>query len=73
MDLRLAGKVAIVTGGSRGIGFAAAKALIAEGAHVVVCARGAEQLRMAVEQVRAVATNGAKAAGVTADVSTDVS
>ncbi|MSO50971.1 MAG: short-chain dehydrogenase [Acidobacterium sp.] len=71
MDLGLTGKVAVVTGGSRGIGFAAAKALIAEGAHVVVCARGAEQLRMAVEQVRAVATNGAKAAGVTADVSTE--
>ena len=71
MDLGLTGKVAVVTGGSRGIGFAAAKALIAEGAHVVVCARGAEQLRMAVEQVRAVAANGAKAAGVTADVSTE--
>lgn len=71
MDLGLTGKVAIVTGGSRGIGFAAAQALVAEGAHVVVCARGAEQLRMAVEQVRAVATNGAKAAGVTADVSTE--
>ncbi len=71
MDLELTGKVAVVTGGSRGIGCAAAKALIAEGAHVVVCARGAEQLRMAVEQVRTVATNGAKAAGVTADVSTE--
>ena len=71
MDLGLTGKVAVVTGGSRGIGFAAAQALIAEGAHVVVCARGAEQLQIAVEQLRAVATNGAKAEGVTADVSTE--
>lgn len=71
MDLGLTGKVAVVTGGSRGIGFAAAQALIAEGAHVVVCARGAEQLQIAVEQLRAVATNGATAEGVTADVSTE--
>ena len=71
MDLGLAGKVAVVTGGSRGIGFAAAQALIAEGAHVVVCARGAEQLQVAVAQLRAVATNGAQAEGVPADVSTE--
>lgn len=71
MDLGLTGKVAVVTGGSRGIGFAAAQALIAEGAHVVVCARGAAQLQVAVEQLRAVATSGAKAEGVTADVSTE--
>jgi len=71
MDLGLTGKVAVVTGGSRGIGFAAAQALIAEGAHVVVCARGAEQLQVAVAQLRAVATNGAKAEGVAADVSTE--
>lgn len=39
MDLQLAGKRAIVTGGSRGIGFAAAAALSAEGADVAVVAR----------------------------------
>lgn len=36
MDLGLTGRVAIVTGGSRGIGYACAAALLAEGAHVVV-------------------------------------
>ncbi|MDP3719128.1 MAG: SDR family oxidoreductase [Acidobacteriota bacterium] len=70
MDLGLTGKVAVVTGGSRGLGLAAAEALIGEGAHVVVCARGAEQLQVAVEQLRAAAANGARAEAVTADVST---
>ena len=64
MDLGLTGKVAIVTGGSRGLGLGAAQALIAEGANVVICARGAEQLQKAVEQLRASAANGATAEGV---------
>ncbi len=71
MDLGLTGKVAVVTGGSRGIGFGAAQALIAEGAHVVVCARGAEQLQKSVEQLRAAAAGGARAEGVVADVSSE--
>ena len=41
MDLGLAGKRAIITGGSRGIGFAIAQTLIDEGASVAICARGA--------------------------------
>jgi NAD(P)-dependent dehydrogenase (short-subunit alcohol dehydrogenase family) len=44
MDLELAGKVAVVTGGSKGIGLAVARTLAAEGAKVVVGARGVEQM-----------------------------
>ncbi|SFF24155.1 3-oxoacyl-[acyl-carrier protein] reductase [Actinacidiphila alni] len=44
MDLGLNGKAAFVTGGSHGIGLAIARALIAEGASVVVCGRDEERL-----------------------------
>src|ERR1043166_1613633 len=44
MQLGLEGKVAIVTGGSKGIGQATALGLIAEGASVLACARGKEAL-----------------------------
>ncbi len=47
MDLGLTGKKALVTGGSRGIGRAIAAALLAEGASVGICARGAEGLEQA--------------------------
>ena len=44
MDLSLDGKVAIVTGGSKGIGRSTALGFLAEGASVLVCARGQEAL-----------------------------
>ncbi len=44
MELGLAGKTVIVTGGSKGIGRATALALVAEGASVLACARGQEAL-----------------------------
>src|ERR1700761_5119322 len=47
VDLELVGKRAIVTGGSRGIGLAVAKALSAEGAHVALVARDASELALA--------------------------
>lgn len=71
MDLGLTGKVAVVTGGSRGLGLAAAHALIAEGTNVVICARGAEALKVAAEQLHSSAASGAKVAVVPADVSTE--
>jgi 3-oxoacyl-[acyl-carrier protein] reductase len=53
MDLELQGKVAIVAGGSHGIGRAAALALSAEGARVVLAARGEEGLQAAAAEVQA--------------------
>ena len=67
MDLGLAGKVALVTGSSRGIGRGIASRLVEEGADVVFCARGAEQLD---EAVRAAGGPG-RAHGIVADVSTE--
>jgi 3-oxoacyl-[acyl-carrier protein] reductase len=47
MNLELTDKVALVTGSSRGLGLASARALLSEGARVVLCARGAEALASA--------------------------
>ena len=45
MDLKLAGKVVLITGSSRGIGLATAKAFLAEGCRIMLSARSASQLR----------------------------
>lgn len=67
MDLGLGGKVALVTGGSRGLGRATAEALGREGARVFMCARGVETLEQTLRVLRA---EGIDARGVPADVTT---
>jgi 3-oxoacyl-[acyl-carrier protein] reductase len=71
VDLGLTGKVAIVTGSSRGLGLASARALAAEGCRVCLCARGAERLAEAAIEVEAVAKKPNMVAVVQADVSTE--
>ncbi len=66
MDLKLAGKAALITGSSRGIGLATARAFAAEGCRLMVSARSAEQLAEAEATLRA---SGAEVAAHVADVS----
>ena len=70
MDLALTDKVAIVTGSSRGLGLASARALVAEGCRVCICARGAERLAEAAVEVEAVARRPQMVLAVQADLST---
>ena len=51
MDLQLKDKIALVTGASRGLGFAAAKCLVEEGAHVAINARDPEKLTQAAAEL----------------------
>jgi 3-oxoacyl-[acyl-carrier protein] reductase len=70
MDLSLTDKVAIVTGSSRGLGLASARALVADGCRVCICARGSERLAEAAIEVDAAARKPNMVVAVQADVST---
>lgn len=67
MDMGLKDKVAVITGGSVGIGLAAAKALAKEGVHLLLCARDETRVRQCAEEISA--QYAVRAAGVSADVS----
>ena len=66
MDLELDGKVALVTGGSRGIGRETALRLGSEGCSVAICARGEEGLHQTLGDLKDL---GVLTFGVVADVS----
>lgn len=65
MNLGLEGKVALITGASRGIGRATARLLADEGSDLVVASRGSEALAQVVDEVHA---RGRRALGVVTDV-----
>lgn len=68
MDLGLKGKTAVITGASVGIGLAIAEGLAAEGADLVLAARGG--VRLEAEAARIADKYGVSAAAVAADVAT---
>lgn len=65
MDLGLRGKSVLITGGSRGIGFALAQGFAREGARVAICARDQVRLEQAAAEIRA---SGAECIAIRADL-----
>ena len=66
MDMGITGRTALVAASSKGIGYASARQLAAEGARVIMCARNEETLQTAAENVRT--DTGAEVLAVTADM-----
>jgi 3-oxoacyl-[acyl-carrier protein] reductase len=69
MDMKLTSKTAIVSGGSEGIGKAIALGLAKEGVDVAICARRAEPLKAAADEIAA--ATGRKILPITADLTKD--
>jgi NAD(P)-dependent dehydrogenase (short-subunit alcohol dehydrogenase family) len=67
MDLGFQGKIAIVTGGSMGIGKTTTLALAHEGAQVAICARGLETLQKAASEIQSI--TGSEILAIRADMS----
>ena len=65
MDLNLSGKIALITGGSRGIGQAIALQLASLGCDVAICARGSESLKETINKIKSYRV---RSHGVVADV-----
>jgi 3-oxoacyl-[acyl-carrier protein] reductase len=71
MDLQLTDKVAIVTGSSKGLGIASARALLDEGCRVTICARGAATLDVAAAELTRASGRSDSVVAVVADVATE--
>jgi 3-oxoacyl-[acyl-carrier protein] reductase len=72
VELGLEGKVALVTGGSKGVGRGVADALAAEGCHVCICSRDEEEVRRAAEEIEDAGVGGARVLAVAADLTEDL-
>jgi 3-oxoacyl-[acyl-carrier protein] reductase len=70
VDLQLTDKIAIVTGSSQGLGLASARALVAEGCRVTICARGETKLHGSAAALRAIASSADHVLAVAADLAT---
>ena len=71
MDLQLTDKIALVTGSTKGLGFATARALLEEGCKVTICARGEEGLVDATAELRRLPGADARLLAVQADLATE--
>ncbi|MCO6415115.1 SDR family NAD(P)-dependent oxidoreductase [Siccirubricoccus sp. KC 17139] len=69
MDIRIEGRSVLITGGSKGLGLAMAKAFAAAGGKVAIVARGAESLAAAEAEIKTLAPS-AKVAAIGADIAT---
>jgi 3-oxoacyl-[acyl-carrier protein] reductase len=67
--MKLKGKCAIISGASQGLGFAIAKAFVKEGADVMLCARNAESLYQAQQELTKLAGHNSKVLAKPTDVS----
>lgn len=65
MDLGIEGKLALITGGSRGLGRQSALALANEGVNIAICARGTDTVNATVNEIT---STGVNAKGYTADM-----
>lgn len=68
MDLQLKGKIAVITGASKGIGRAIALELVREGANVAICARNSAALADAAEEIAREAPGAGRVLAIPADV-----
>lgn len=68
MDLGLAGRAALVTGASKGLGFASARALVMDGASVVITSRNSTAIEEARLALLEVATEGAQVHAIAGDI-----
>jgi NAD(P)-dependent dehydrogenase (short-subunit alcohol dehydrogenase family) len=67
--MKLAGRCAIISGASRGLGFEVAKQFVQEGANIMICARGADELSLAQDELQILAGHKTKVLAMPADIS----